>query len=66
MKLFAEIFSKLRNKWRGWSAADLESLQRKLVEEKRPGAMIPLTRRESNALRDNPNAGLWFLVGHNN
>ncbi len=27
MKLFAEIFSKLHNKWRGWSDDDLASLR---------------------------------------
>jgi len=37
--------------WRGYSEADVLSLYAKF-ENKRPGAIIPMTDREQKALRD--------------
>ena len=42
----------IRDWWRGYSDADVASVCRKMSENSRLGAVIPITERESKALRD--------------
>jgi hypothetical protein len=48
------ILRAVRDWWRGYSFADLESVHRKMHENRRPGAVIPVTDGEMRALRDHP------------
>jgi len=45
------LWKALRDWWRGYSWADVESVHRKMYENRRPGAVIPVTDREMRALR---------------
>lgn len=41
----------IRDWWRGWSAADLDSVLRKVAEHRGAGEMIAVTQRELRAHR---------------
>lgn len=45
------IRTKLGDWWRGYTNEDLLSLSEKLRDKREPGAIVPLTQREWNALR---------------
>jgi hypothetical protein len=45
----------LRDWWRGYSESDRLSVLAKMSGDKRPGAVIPVTRRELRALLDERN-----------
>lgn len=46
------MWMKLRDWWRGYTDADMESMQNKLQEEHEAGSVIPLTPQEYAAFRD--------------
>lgn len=51
-----EILRRVKDWWRGWAVADLDSVRAKLdgPEARRPDGIIGVTEREMNALRDFP------------
>ena len=47
-----KLTERIRDWWRGYSEADVDSLLAKLQGERRPYAIIPITAREMRAICD--------------
>jgi hypothetical protein len=44
------VYTRLRDWWRGYSEADVESVRNKIHANRIPGTIIPITAREQKAI----------------